>query len=244
MGVQDLQEYVESSCPEACKPVDLLKIARGLALSKAGKRRGPTNLCLVVDGESCLDRLYGGYYSDWACGGQWNRMTEFLNTLIQACHSAHMDIVVFFDGSMQTQSIAQWHREQLATKRNVAQVFKHINNKATPPPKVWWVAPMGLRSILRLAFRHLGVKVASSMDDHRQEVIAFCRDHGYHGVLAHSADYIMFDPPRYFSSEHLKLTYKGALETTEYVHDDIAKLLDLHPKRFCVLGALLGKSPS
>ena len=47
-----------------------------------------------------------------------------------------------------------------------------------------------------------------SMDDHHQEVLGFCREHCYDGVLGAHADYIVFDPPRYFSSQHLKLTYK------------------------------------
>ena len=33
---------------------------------------------LVLDAECCLDRLYGGFTSDWVCGGQWNRMFKFL----------------------------------------------------------------------------------------------------------------------------------------------------------------------
>lgn len=46
------------------------------------------------------------------------------------------------------------------------------------------------------------------MDDHHQEVIAFCRENGYYGLIADDAEYATFDPPRYFSSENLKLTYK------------------------------------
>lgn len=47
-----------------------------------------------------------------------------------------------------------------------------------------------------------------TMDDHHQEVIAYCREYGFHGLLADEAEYAAFDPPRYFSSENLKLTYK------------------------------------
>ncbi|KAJ8931878.1 hypothetical protein NQ314_015144 [Rhamnusium bicolor] len=47
-----------------------------------------------------------------------------------------------------------------------------------------------------------------TMDDHHQEVIAYCREYGFHGLLADDAEYAAFDPPRYFSSENLKLTYK------------------------------------
>ena len=49
------------------------------------------------------------------------------------------------------------------------------------------------------------------MDDHHQEVIAYCRENSFHGLMAEDAEYAIFDPPRYFSSEQLKLTYKVGL---------------------------------
>ena len=241
MGVQDLQKFIEENCKDACKPVDLIKLARGLALSQAGKRKGPNRLCLVVDGESCLDRLYGGYYSDWACGGQWNRMNQFLVTLMDACAAAHMELVVYFNGSFECSRIQEWFTHQMQVRKNASQVLKHISNKATPPPKVWWIPPVTLRSSLRMALRQWGIPIYSSLEDHRQEVIGYCRENLFHGIVADESDYAVFDPPRYFSSQHLKLTYKGALETVEIVLDDVAKALDLHPKRFAVMAALLGK---
>lgn len=78
------------------------------------------------------------------------------------------------------------------------------------------------------------------MDDHRQEVIAYCRENACDGLVAEDAEYAIFDPPRYFSSEQLKLTYKGSLETKEFILNEVAKGLDLHPNRFCVFAALLG----
>lgn len=103
----------------------------------------------------------------------------------------------------------------------------------------------------------------ASVDDHHQEVIGFCRDNHFHGILAEEAEYAIFDPPRYFSSKQLKLTYKvksvavkwlyenvvyvpflrcskGSLETKEFILDEVAKGLNLNPNRFCVLAALLG----
>lgn len=46
------------------------------------------------------------------------------------------------------------------------------------------------------------------MDDHHQEVLAYCRENNLHGIIADDAEYIVFDPPRYFSAANLKLTYK------------------------------------
>lgn len=94
---------------------------------------------------------------------------------------------------------------------------------------------------LRMALRQMGIGVACSMDDHAQEVIGYCREHGLQGIIAQDPVYTIFDPPRYFSSQNLKLTYKGSLETKEYIMDEIAKNLDLNPNRFCILAALLGE---
>lgn len=46
------------------------------------------------------------------------------------------------------------------------------------------------------------------MDDHHQEVLAYCRENNLHGIVGDDAEYIVFDPPRYFSAANLKLTYK------------------------------------
>lgn len=68
MGIQDLQTFIETQVSSASVPVDLLKIARAVAVQRRPPIRGkgvipPNKLCLVVDGECCLDRLYGGYFS-------------------------------------------------------------------------------------------------------------------------------------------------------------------------------------
>ncbi|XP_069703261.1 constitutive coactivator of PPAR-gamma-like protein 1 homolog isoform X1 [Periplaneta americana] len=252
MGVQDLQSFLEGpQVTGGSVPVDLLRIAHGFAQRQArqqqrgGKSGGSQHaannkLSLVVDGECCLDRLYGGYFSDWACGGQWNRMVQFLAVLIQTVQTSHIELAVFFNGCLEQQRMGEWIASQQEVRKKINQVLKHINTKGTPPPKVWWTAPVCLRTCLRMALRHLSVSVLCTMDDHHQEVIAYCRENGFHGLMADDGEYAVFDPPRYFSSEHLKLTYKGSLETKEYILSEVAKGLGLSPDRFCILAALLG----
>ena len=132
MGIEHLQEFIEKECSKACQPVDLLKISREFTQQQyqkrgapvpRGRNLGPSRLHLVVDAESCLDRLYGGYYSDWACGGQWNRMVHFLNNMLQACHSANMELVVYFNGALEGDRLQQWYAEQIEVKKKVAQVI-------------------------------------------------------------------------------------------------------------------------
>ena len=71
--------------------------------------------------------------------------------------------------------------------------------------------------------------------------MSFIREHDFDAVVGEGAEYAFFDPPRYFSSEHMKLTFRGSLETRELILDEVAKQLNLHPNRFCLLSAMLGE---
>ncbi|XP_046419982.1 constitutive coactivator of PPAR-gamma-like protein 1 homolog isoform X1 [Neodiprion fabricii] len=247
MGIQDLQAFLDSNAIQGGSvPVDLLRIARNVAQrqrnrSGKGQQQSPSSkLRLVLDGECCLDRLYGGYFSDWACGGQWNRMVQFLAVLTQATEMSGVELAVFFNGSLESPRRLDWIQQQLKVRIKVNNVLKHITTKGTPPPKIWWTPPVCLRTSLRMALRHLNVAVLCSMDDHHQEVIAYCRENYFNGLIADDAEYAAFDPPRYFSSEQLKLTYKGSLETKEYIISEFTKSLNLPSERLCILTALLG----
>ncbi|GFS19690.1 constitutive coactivator of PPAR-gamma-like protein 1-like protein [Elysia marginata] len=245
MGIKDFQDFLETECASACLSVDLLKISRAfvpkrMPISRLNQIAKTGRFCVIVDAESCLDRLYGGYFSDWVCGGQWNRMTAFLSNLVQACQNANMDLVVFFNGALEKEKIKEWNAQQHSQKDKVRYVLRHISSKGTPPPKVWWTQPVFLKEAVKMALRQLGVSVACSMDDHHLEVIRFCREHNLQGIIAQESIYTIFDPPRYFSSNNLKLTYKGSLETKEYIMDEIAKCMNLNPNRFCIFAALLG----
>ncbi|XP_043280498.1 constitutive coactivator of PPAR-gamma-like protein 1 homolog isoform X2 [Venturia canescens] len=248
MGIQDLQAFLDSNCVQGgAVPVDLFKIARHVIMkqrSRIGKgqqqQQNSAILRLVLDGECCLDRLYGGYFSDWACGGQWNRMVQFLAVLIQATELSGVELAVFFNGCHEAVRRADWIQNQLKMRIKVNNVLKHITTKGTPPPKIWWTPPVCLRTSLRMAFRHLKVAVLCSMDDHHQEVIAYCRENNFNGLIADDAEYAVFDPPRYFSSEQLKLTYKGSLDTKEYMVSELIKAIGIPADRLCIFAALLG----
>jgi len=47
----------------------------------------------------------------------------------------------------------EWVAQQVKVRQNVRSVLKHLHKRGTPPPKVWWVPPTGIRSVLRLALR-------------------------------------------------------------------------------------------
>ncbi|GIX67600.1 constitutive coactivator of PPAR-gamma-like protein 1 homolog [Caerostris extrusa] len=252
MTIESFQRFIETFSPSACVPVDLVKIARNILLSNVGPRVEhdfryrppeiiPSPFCLVMDGECCLDRLYGGYFGDWVWGGQWNRMVDFLRTFFQVVNKHNIEITVFFNGASEPHRLNNWVEKQKSEKEKITQVLRHSSCKGTPPPKVWWVAPNGLRTCLRILLRHLKVNVVLTTNDHHQEVISYLKKYNYHGLLADDPEYIIiFDPPRYFSSVQLKLTFKGCLETKEYILNEVTRCLNLHPSRICIVAALLG----
>ncbi|XP_045446180.1 constitutive coactivator of PPAR-gamma-like protein 1 [Melitaea cinxia] len=228
MGIQDLQIFLENEGVG----VDLFRIAR----------THPGGFRLVLDAEGCLDRLYGGYFSDWACGGQWARCVQFLTTLAQALAEHQVALCVCFNGAHPTPPAMpqHWIQNQSTYRQRINSVLRHIATKGTPPPKVWWVPPTGLHSCLRTALRYLNIPIMVSSDDHCQEVVGLCREKTYAGLVGCSGEYLVFQPPRYFSSSQLKLTYRSSLETKEYMVHDLPKLLDVPQDRLCLLAALLG----
>ncbi|XP_026684073.1 constitutive coactivator of PPAR-gamma-like protein 1 homolog [Diaphorina citri] len=123
-----------------------------------------------------------------------------------------------------------------------SQVLKHITTKGTPPPKIWWIPPCALSSVLRMAYRTLHVPVGVSSDNHKLEVLQYLTENGISGLVADDGEYIAFQPPRYFSSKQLKLRFKGNIETKEYMVRELLKGLDLPKDRLCVLASLLGTS--
>lgn len=137
--------------------------------------------------EDCLDRFYGGYYSgkynihffsqfarttidclksllshaDWACGGQWNRAYQFVQLLVNAFATAHIEVTAFFDGTLKENKKHNQERNEI--RQRTLYVLKHIRMIGTPPPKIWWLAPCGLRTSLRNALRSLNVLVVSAV---------------------------------------------------------------------------------
>lgn len=252
MGHRLLQSFLETKCPEANSPVDFGKMlvpadaatvegAAGgdaPAVPEAAAAASP-GFKLLVDAESCLDRLYGGKHADWLAGGDWNRMIEFLTSLRDACRANGISLVVILNGALEVSHMPEWAKGQAVARAHVKTALKEIYRPRRMPGRLW-VAPAGLRTALRLALRQLGIETSCSTEEHRLEVMALARDRRVDGVMARHGSYVVFNPPRYFSASLFKLTFKKEVLTTEHVVDNLAKALDLHQDRFCVFGTLLG----
>lgn len=160
MGVQGFQEYIEKHCPNAVVPVELQKLARG-SLVGGGRQRPPqTPLRLLVDAENCLHRLYGGFYTDWVSGGQWNHMLGYLAALAKACFNGNIELLVCFNGALEKGRLHEWVKRQVNERQTAQQIISHVQNKGTPPPKVWFLPPVCMAHCIRLALLRFRIGVS------------------------------------------------------------------------------------
>ncbi|XP_021964405.1 constitutive coactivator of PPAR-gamma-like protein 1 isoform X2 [Folsomia candida] len=239
MGLNDLQSHFTQNIVNTVESVDLLKVAQTVK-TKNRNDRGE-QFKVIVDGECCLDRLYGGYFPDWICGGQWNKMEQFLRNFASVIQSSNLDLVICFNGALEPERLEQeWKIKQEETLKFIEEIHRHVTYKKKPPPKCWWVAPAYLRSAVRVTFRALQIRTMSTLEDHHKEIVRFCQKNNFHAIVADDPEYLVFDIPRYFSAQKLKLTFKGSLETVELKLKKVQDDLNLTPEKFHIFTALFG----
>lgn len=122
---------------------------------------------MLVDAGSALPRLYGGYQTDWVCGGQWNAMLGYLSALCQACAypgGDGLELVVMFPGGLGKDRLAEWGRRCQAERQTAQLIVGHVGNKGTPPPRAWFLPPACLSHCVRLALIRFRVKVREGPD--------------------------------------------------------------------------------
>ncbi|KAJ8257444.1 hypothetical protein GJAV_G00185660 [Gymnothorax javanicus] len=257
MGVQGFQEYLEKRCPGAAVPVDLLKLARTVARHPPHPHHyhphhhpgalppppaPPTPVRVLVDADSGLQRLYGGYQTDWVCGGEWNAMLGYLGALSQAClYQGGLELVVVFNGTLGKERWPEWARRAQGQRQTAQLIVNHVGTKATPPPRAWFLPPACLSHCVRLSMLRFRVRVVQTLEDHHQEILSLYRDHGFQGLIAQDSEFALCNVPAYFSSHALKLSWNGKnLTTHQYLLSEAARQLGLKTQHLPTFAALLG----
>uniref|UniRef100_A0A8C5A699 Family with sequence similarity 120C n=1 Tax=Gadus morhua TaxID=8049 RepID=A0A8C5A699_GADMO len=239
MGVQGFQEYLEKRCPGAAVPVDLLKLARTVGRPMPPP---PPPARILIDADSGLQRLYGGYQTDWVCGGEWNAMLGYLAALSQAClYQGGLELVVVFNGTLGKERWPEWARRAQGQRQTAQLIVNHVGSKATPPPRAWFLPPACLSHCVRLAMFRFRVRVVQTLEDHHQEVLSLYRDFGFAGLIAQDSEFALCNVPAYFSSHALKLSWNGKnLTTHQYLLSEAARQLGLKTQHLPCFAALLG----
>uniref|UniRef100_A0AAY4EIV4 Constitutive coactivator of PPAR-gamma-like protein 1 n=1 Tax=Denticeps clupeoides TaxID=299321 RepID=A0AAY4EIV4_9TELE len=168
-------------------------------------------------------------------------MLRYLAALAKACFNGNIELLVCFNGALEKGRLHEWVKRQVNERQTAQQIVSHVQNKGTPPPKVWFLPPVCMAHCIRLALLRFRIGVVQSIEDHHQEVIALYRENGFHGLVAYDSDYALCSIPYYFSAHALKLSRNGkSLTTSQYLMHEVAKQLDLNPNRFVIFASLLG----
>lgn len=72
------------------------------------------------------------------------------------------------------------------------------------------------------------------------EVIDYFHEYKLDGILGLNPDYLIANTSKYFSSHDLRLSYKGALETKEYLVSKLLSTLSLTPDHLPYMAVFLG----
>lgn len=86
----------------------------------------------------------------------------------------------------------------------------------------------------------LNFQQVQTVYDHTMEVIDYFHEYKLDGILGLNPDYIVANTSRYFSSHDLRLSYKGALETKEFLVSKLLSNLSLTADHLPFLAVFLG----
>ncbi|KAK3700688.1 hypothetical protein QZH41_015639 [Actinostola sp. cb2023] len=231
MGVQALQDYVESHCPKGCQLLEMKDFI------KARKADG-MEAVVVVDAFSCVRYLYG-YNSDWVCGGQWSEMLRNVENFVRSFRQHNIQIVAFLAGEGESLRIQEWIKNQEQRRQTIHKVLNHVVRQANFPPKRLFFLPPAAKMCLRLAFRSCGVPVCCSFSDLHQELVSYSRDGRCCGLVGHDAAYLLLNPPAYLSAEQLIVNKKN-ITLKHFDLDIVFSEMGLKSSRLALFASLLG----
>jgi hypothetical protein len=163
---------------------------------------------------------------------------QFVQLLANAFNAAHIDVIAFFDGTLKENRKLTQERNDY--RQHCISVLKHIRMIGTPPPKIWWLPPSGIKTCLRNALRSMNIQVVQTVNNHTMEIIDYYHEHKLNGILGVHPDFIIANISRYFSSHDLRLSYRGNLETKEYMVHKVLSTLKLSQDQLAILAAFLG----
>ncbi|RXG58961.1 Constitutive coactivator of peroxisome proliferator-activated receptor gamma [Armadillidium vulgare] len=231
MGVRGLQSYLESHCASACYSVNLGKLAE-----EYQRKTGRVPL-VVIDGMSCLRKLYGKLI--WICGGQWLGYIEHMDNFVKKMRANNINMVFFFDGNTPERKRETWVHRRLENLKDVATYFTMIkNNKELEHGKHFFL-PTGLAAFTPLILKDLlDCEVYTCLDECDKEVAEYAKRHGSMGILGQDSDYTIYNTaPYYFSINHLNLE---TLDTLAYDRASLSRVLGITVDQLPILSCLIG----
>ena len=255
VGINQLVDYLESNAPADKQPVE--EWIRRRTNNENASTTNSNLSHLLIDVDTSLERLYGGFYSDWLAGGEWTHLRGYIVSLLKSCEDLSLCLIFCFDGTLYRYGQSQWYEEQIQQRKKVNQIFKHLKqSKAGLPRRHLWLAPAAFQLCLRMILRELNspnLLIFQTWGDghgqHQRQVKTYANRFRSSLLGIVSSDMEFFFPSvqedqtvvlRYFSSKHFKLSMKGKITLMEIQLHQFKEKFALDQRQFALLCALLG----
>ena len=214
---------------------------------------------LIIDVDTSLERLYGGFYNDWLAGGEWAHLQNYMESLLKTCQALSLCLIFCFDGSLYRSGQSQWYDEQTQQRKKVNLIFKHLKqNKSGSPRRSLWLCPAGFQLCLRLILRQLNSShflihqtCGYGHGEHQRQLksLAIQYRSTLLGIVSSDIEFLL--PTQYadqivilpfFSSKYFKLSLKGKLTLVEIRLQQLKERFSLNDNQFSLLLTLSGNS--
>ena len=259
IGVNHLLDCVETNAPTTKHDIEeLLRLQRTKTSPTKTDDTSSTVLAhLIIDVDTALEHLYGGYHSDWLAGGEWSHMYSYLQSLLKSCQDLSLCLIFCFDGTLYRHGHSQWYYEQTQQRKKVNQIFKHLKqNRPGSPCRHAWLAPTAFQLCFRVILRELNSPHLIMHQtwgygpcEHQQQVkrLALHYRTSLLGIVSSDIEFLFAsridDRPillNNFSSKHFKLAVKGKWNLVPIRWEQLPDRFSLDNASFALLLALLG----
>jgi hypothetical protein len=254
-GVNNILDYLELNTPSNKHDIEeLIRHQR-----QNHDNSSSTQLShLLIDVDTTLERLYGGFYPDWLAGGEWSHLYSYLLSLLKTCQDLSLCLIFCFDGTLYRSGQSQWYYEQIQQRKKVNQIFKHLKqNKSGLPRRHLWLSPPSFQLCLRTILRELNSPYLLMYQtwgygpcQHQNQMKIYAKEYNQSLIGIIASDIEFFFPTKidekniffkYFSSKHFKLSLKGKLTLVEIQFNQFKDKFSMNDKQFSLLLTLLGK---
>ncbi|CAF2509063.1 unnamed protein product [Rotaria sp. Silwood2] len=226
IGVNNILDCLELNTPS--KKRDIEEIIRNQRQNNNENSSSIQLYHLIIDVDTTLERLYGGFYPDWLAGGEWSHLYSYILSLLRTCQELSLCLIFCFDGTLYRYGQSQWYYEQIQQRKKVNQIFKHLKqNKSGLPRRHLWLSPPAFQLCLRTILREINSSYLIMYQtwgygqcQHQEQVKIYARqyDQSLIGIVSSDIEFLFSTKInnknillKYFSSKNLKLSLKGKL---------------------------------
>jgi hypothetical protein len=255
IGVNNILDCLDLNTPSNKRDIEELILHQ-----RAKNETSPSTQLshLIIDVDTTLERLYGGFYPDWLAGGEWSHLYSYILSLLKSCQELSLCLLFCFDGTLYRSGQSQWYDEQIQQRKKVNQIFKHLKqNKSGLPRRYLWISPPAFQLCLRTILRELNSPYLIMYQtwgygqcQHVEQIKSYILQYNQSliGIVSSDLEFLFSTKINnqnillnYFSSKHFKLSLKGKLTLVQIRFNQLKDKFSLDNKQFSLLLTLLGK---